>query len=234
MLLITRFKPFFLILKVLAAPHQIRLLKPNHHFDDCTSFPAFVNRSYYCLDCERGFNTKDSTNHSCQGHRCRACGRFDCPDYIRGTRPTDYCTHCHSMFYGIHYKRHHFEAKLCQKQKTCLRCQAQYAVFKRQRHRCGYAKCPTCHEWVFINDHKFYIQPVVEEERDTEEPTDTEGEVAWRRHPLCSSIPILRQYLGRIGEPIGSSLHHQCGHALLFSKTFGTKTYQSGSTQTCH
>ena len=79
------------------------------------------------------------------------------------------------MFYGIHCKRHHFETKLCQTQKTCLRCQAQYAVIKGQRHRCGYAKCPVCHEWVFINDHKCYIQPVVEEERDTEEPTDAEG-----------------------------------------------------------
>ena len=28
---------------------------------------------------------------------------------------------------------------------------------------------------MFINDHKCYIQPVVEEERDTEEPTDAEG-----------------------------------------------------------
>ena len=134
-----------------------------------------MNRSYYCLDCERGFNTNDSTNHSCRGHRCRACRSFDCPDYIRGTRPTDYCTHCHSIFYGIHCKRHHFETKLCQTQKTCLRCQAQYAVIKDQRHRCGYTKCPVCHEWVFINDHKCYIQPVLEEERDTEEPTDAEG-----------------------------------------------------------
>ena len=30
-----------------------------------------------------------------------------------------------------------------------------------------------CHEWVSINDHRCYIQPVVEEEeRDTEEPTE--------------------------------------------------------------
>ena len=32
-----------------------------------------------------------------------------------------------------------------------------------------------CHEWVFINDHNCYIQPVVEEGRGTEEPTDAEG-----------------------------------------------------------
>ena len=54
LLVMTRMKPFFLIFKGSAAPHQIRLLKSNHHFDGCTSFPAFVNRSYYCLDCEGG------------------------------------------------------------------------------------------------------------------------------------------------------------------------------------
>ena len=63
----TRMKPFFLIFKGLTAPHQSRLLKSNDHFDGCTSFPFFVNRSYYCVDCERGFNTNDRTNHICQG-----------------------------------------------------------------------------------------------------------------------------------------------------------------------
>ena len=76
LLVMTRMKPFFLIFKGLTASHQIRLLKSNDHFDGCTSFPAFVNRSYYCVDCERGFNTNDRTNHICQGRRCSACGRF--------------------------------------------------------------------------------------------------------------------------------------------------------------
>ena len=176
LLVMTRLKPFFLIFMGPAAPHQIRLLKSNHHFDSCTSFPAFVNRSYYCLDCENGFNTNESTNHSCKGHPCRACGRCDCHDYVPGTRPTNFCTHCNSMFYGIHCKRYHFETKLCQTQKTCLRCLAQNTVIKGQRHSCGYAKRPVCHEWVSIYDHKCYIQPIVEEVKDTEEPTDAEGE----------------------------------------------------------
>jgi len=65
LLVMTRMKPFFLIFKGPEAPHQIRLLKSNDHFDGCTSFPAFVNRSYYCVDCERGFNTNDRHNHTC-------------------------------------------------------------------------------------------------------------------------------------------------------------------------
>ena len=56
--------------------------------------------------------------------------------------------------------------------KTCMRYQAQYTVIKGQRHRYGYAKCPVCHEWVSIQDHKSHIQPVVEDEAST----DPEGE----------------------------------------------------------
>ena len=80
LLVMNRMKRFFLIFKGSTALHQICLLKSNHHFDGCISFPAFVNHSYYCLDCEKGLNTNDGTHHSCQDNCCRACGRFDCPD----------------------------------------------------------------------------------------------------------------------------------------------------------
>ena len=173
LLVMTRMKPFFLIFKGPTAPHQIRLLKSNDHFDGCTSFPAFVNRSYYCVGCERGFNTNDRTHHSCQGRRCSACGRFDCPDYVRGTRPTEYCSLCHRKFYGGQCKRYHEVSAQCQSIKTCLKCQAQYTVVPNKRHQCGYAKCPACQEWVPIQDHKCYIQPVVE--REETEPTEEGG-----------------------------------------------------------
>ena len=173
LLVMTRMKPFFLMFKGPAARYQIRLLKSNAHFDSCASFPAFVYRSYYCVDCERGFNTNDRTNHTCQGRRCSACGRFDCQDYVRGTRPTDYCSLCHCKFYGGYCKRHHVVTKQCQSIKTCLQCQAQYTVVHDKRHRCGYTKCPLCEAWVTIQDHKCYIQPVVEDEES--EPTEEGG-----------------------------------------------------------
>ena len=63
--------------------------------------------------------------------------------------------------------------KQCQSIKTCLKCQAQYTVVPNLRHKCGHAKCPVCQEWVSIQDHKCYIQPVVEEEET--EPTEEGG-----------------------------------------------------------
>ena len=169
LLVMTRMKPFFMIFKGPSAPHQIRLLKSNDHFDGCTSFPAFVNRSYYCLECEKAFNTDDRAHHPCKGKRCTACSRFNCPNYVSGTQPSDYCSHCHTKFFGIDCKNHHFSSNLCQSNKTCLQCQGQYAVIKGKRHRCGYAKCHVCQEYVYINDHRCYIQPVVEEETEQTE-----------------------------------------------------------------
>ena len=164
LVVMTRIKPFFLIFKGPDAPHKIRLLKSNNHYDGVTSFPAFVDRSYYCLQCEKGFNTDDKAHHPCKGKRCTACARFNCEDYDAGTQPTDYCTLCHSLFYGIHCKRYHFDTKQCQNHKTCLKCKAQYFVIKGKRHQCGFAKCPVCRKYVYINDHRCYIQPVVEEQ----------------------------------------------------------------------
>ena len=175
LLVMTRLKPFFLIFKGPDAPHQIRLLKSNDHFDGLTSFPAFLNRSYYCIECERGFNTNDKANHICQGRRCSACGRFNCEDYVRGTRPTEYCNLCNCKFYGAYCKRHHVVTKQCQSVKTCFKCQAQYTVVPNRRHKCGVAKCPVCNNLVNINDHRCFIQPVKEKEEEEETEQTEEG-----------------------------------------------------------
>ena len=175
LLVMLRIKPFDLIFKGPDAPHQILLLKSNDHFDGLTSFPAFLNRSYYCVDCQRGFNTNDKANHICQGRRCSACGRFDCEDYVRGTQPTDYCTLCYCKFYGVYCNRHHVITKQCQTVKTCLKCQAKYTVVPNRRHKCGVAKCPVCKEWVCIQEHKCYIQPVKEKEEEEETEQTEEG-----------------------------------------------------------
>ena len=173
LLVMCRMRPFYLIYYGPSAPNKIRLIKSNDHYDGVTSFPAFTNHSYYCIECQKAFNVDDKSHHSCRGRRCTACSRFDCEDYLPGTQPADYCSHCHTKFFGIHCKRHHFESKQCQTHKTCLQCQGQYAVIKGKRHRCGYAKCNVCKEYVYINHHSCYIQPVVQE-KEAEETEQTE------------------------------------------------------------
>ena len=46
-------------------------------------------------------------------------------------------------------------------------------VIKGKRHRCGFAKCTVCNQFVFIANQKCYIQPVAEEEQP--EPTEEGG-----------------------------------------------------------
>ena len=36
------------------SPHKIQLVKTDGHFDGLTSIRAFINRSYFCFDCNRG------------------------------------------------------------------------------------------------------------------------------------------------------------------------------------
>ena len=172
LVVMTRMHPFFPIYIGPDAPNKIRLLKANEHFDGCTSFSAFLDRSYYCLNCKKGFNTNDKAHHPCKGKRCSACARFNCPDYVPGTQPEMHCQQCNTKFFGPSCKEHHFDTKQCQTHKTCKNCQAVYTVIKGKRHQCGFSKCPVCTKWVFIADHKCYIQPVVEEQA---QPTEEGG-----------------------------------------------------------
>ena len=184
LLIMTRMHPFLLIFKGPSAPHQIRLLKSNEHYDGVTSFPAFTNHSYYCIECEQAFNTNDKSHHNCKGKRCSACSRFNCEDYVPGTQPKDHCTQCNCKFFGPYCKQHHFATNQCQTRKTCLHCQGEYNVIKGKRHRCGYAKCNICQEYVSIQDHKCYIQPVVEKEEETEQTEEGGGSMVAPPPPL--------------------------------------------------
>ena len=173
LLVMCRTKPFFLIFKGPPAPKQICLLKSDEHYDGCTSFSAFVNRSYWCSLCEKGFNVNDAKNHPCEGRSCHSCNRTDCPDYKRNGHPTLICDWCHCRFYGANCFQHHLQTKQCQTHKTCLKCFAEYNVIKGKRHRCRFAACPSCKQVVNMQSHKCYIQPHVEKESQPE--MDEEG-----------------------------------------------------------
>lgn len=166
-----RSKPFFLLFKGNApnASHQIRLIKSDDHYDGCTSFPAFVNRSYWCSLCGKGYNEHDAQHHPCEGRTCKACDRTTCPDYRPGTRANVYCRFCNGRFYGEDCRRHHRLSHRCERLKTCLKCQAQYKVVKNKRHRCGYAPCTSCGAMVDVQAHRCFIQPILPDKDDEEE-----------------------------------------------------------------
>ena len=53
----------------------IYLIKHGNHFNGLRSMIAFLNRSYFCPDCCKGYNTEDAAHHSCMGCSCSSCQR---------------------------------------------------------------------------------------------------------------------------------------------------------------
>ena len=162
---ISRQKPFFVIFRGPDAPHTIVLLKGNQHYEGCTSLTGFTNRSYWCPECDRGFNENDATHHSCEGKTCRACHRTNphpCPDYDKYAKPSTPCTKCHFKFYGPNCLTFHQASNRCAKYRKCLDCHAGYKVDKKHPHRCGEEECYSCGLTVKIATHKCFIQPPFE------------------------------------------------------------------------
>ena len=160
----SRQKPFFIIYKGPEAPHIIRLLKSDNHFEGCNSFKGFTDRSYWCDLCDKGFNDNDAAHHPCEGRTCRACDRPNntCPDYDPFSTPCLPCPRCHFKFYGQHCLAHHQAAKKCGKFKKCLTCHAGYKVDRKHPHHCYKADCYSCGLEVNIADHRCFIQPPFE------------------------------------------------------------------------
>ena len=178
----SRQHPFFIIYRGPDAPHTIMLLKSNHHYEGCTTFSGFVNRSYWCHLCDRGFNDNDANNHPCEGRTCRACHRTHqqpCPDYNKYQKPSLLCIHCHFKFYGPNCLRHHQAMGYCDKYKTCPTCKADYKVDKKHEHICGHDECYSCGHMVNIADHRCFIQrpyeppPLQQRSEDGEESNET-------------------------------------------------------------
>ena len=113
----------------------IYLLKHDNHYNGLRSMAAFLNRSYFCPDCCKGFNTDDAAHHSCRGRNYNSCQRTrsqknngGCPDFSPGKKRSIHCKDCKRDFYGPDCFNAHKvpegkkKVSLCQKLKKCLKC----------------------------------------------------------------------------------------------------------------
>ena len=170
--------------------HILVLLKKENHYDGIASLKGFLNRSYYCHDCNRAFNTNDPDNHSCQGQICRACRGNPCPDRFR--KKNTLCEDCHGLFHGPLCLQHHRTNGRCETYHTCTTCYAQYKTDKD--HHCGEAKCHSCGELDDLAKHRCYIQPVEEEEEESEPPLFVYADIEALTLPDRSFQPNLLCY----------------------------------------
>ena len=153
-------KPIFTGPQKADEDHILVLIKSQNHYDGCGSLTGFLNRSYYCHNCDRVFNTNDPAHHSCLGRICKACGGNPCPDQFK--RRDLSCKDCHGLFYGPACFQKHQTSGRCETYKTCTTCYAQYKTDKD--HYCGHGKCHSCGETEDLAEHRCYIQPHEEEE----------------------------------------------------------------------
>ncbi len=155
---------------------QLILIKVGAHYHACHSLKGFHGKSYFCLECEKGFNEDELSHHRCK--KCYACHQYECPDFKKSTGQASVVCHiCNRCFFGSDCKQNHHRYKssgtladntkqnsVCDVYKRCRDCNKSVKGREIPEHKCGYAKCPSCAEYLNLEEHKCFLQPVVEEE----------------------------------------------------------------------
>ena len=163
----------------------ILLIQDGEHFDGCTSFGGFLNKSYFCHNCNRGYNSEDIQHHSCNKDQCQSCFNRNCTDFsdaVNGTtgvrsKPLVECQICCRKFYGLQCLANHSikgtinTKSVCDYSRYCPACCKNYRIkYKRDgkpkgpRHKCGWTKCKNCEKHVEISKHLCFIQQVDEDD----------------------------------------------------------------------
>ena len=149
---------------------SIYLYYQANHFDVITKLPGFLNKSYFCHACHKGYDV--TTDHMCD-RMCQSCRGFGC--VIQGNGIT--CQECDRLFKNqTCYDRHKQEPingggrTVCEAVRKCPKCKKSMDVRKLNKHPCvDNRECPTCKAVLNPNDpnHKCYIQ----QEQPKEEPS---------------------------------------------------------------
>ena len=147
----------------------LALYYQNNHFDTITTLPGFLNKSYFCHRCHKGYS--NTADHLCPD-QCRSCRRFEC--FIQGDGIL--CNECDRMFKNQACYDHHKGPingggrSICERVRKCKKCGKAMEVSKIRDggHICG-KKCPTCKVTLQSGDieHLCYIQQV----KQAEEPS---------------------------------------------------------------
>ena len=165
---------------------MIGLIKEDEHYDGCNSFQGFLDTSYFCHECNRGFDHDDYKNHLCLSKWCPSCKRKDCPDFMEAKGRKFFGDRC----YNYHLQRRSLKIKsICDTYKKCPDCCHVYELDKnvrpgrnnrRPEHVCGWGECHICEKKVKLDTHQCYIQRIPEAEDDPKTKRVSRNEVGTR------------------------------------------------------
>ena len=153
---------------------EIILLHEKNHYDVITTLPGFFGSSYVCAHCLKPYD--HIGEHACdiKSSLCDACRQPNCQDFMealpREIKPSHRCHLCRRAFFGETCFENHLTKdrrqktnpgnSVCQTVRRCATC------FKLEdkpeniaRHKCGFAMCPSCQDYVDIANHRCFIQP---------------------------------------------------------------------------
>ena len=140
---------------------SIYLYYQANHFDVIRSLPAFLNKSYFCHACHKGYDV--TTDHLCKD-QCQMCRGFGC-FYEEGGIT---CNECDRLFKNqTCYDRHKQKPingggrTVCEAIRKCPTCHHSMDVRHLNKHPCiDNKKCPTCKAVRNPEDlnHKCYMQ----------------------------------------------------------------------------
>ena len=154
---------------------EIVIVHVDDHYHACSSLKGYRQNTYVCNYCLKGYN--DQGQHRCTSTEnikfCLCCRQEDCQGFLQahpqGVKPQRKCNHCGRYFYDEVCNQNHLKYSIsgkikpddciCFNIRRCRRCKKlnRYKHDIRE-HRCGYATCPTCSDYVKLEDHRCYIE----------------------------------------------------------------------------
>lgn len=130
----------------------------DRHFDVITKMAGFLNRSYFCQQCKKGYTNKEK--HSCN-NPCVYCYHL----HEDNSENWQYCTDCNRYFQNktcldMHNAKQDSRKSICQTYFKCKDCNQIINMKKHKKvHVCHEHYCKTCKDYV-NEDHQCYMQPV--------------------------------------------------------------------------
>ena len=112
------------------------------HYHGCTSYLGFLQRSYFCDTCNKGFDRDDFRNHHTRAvavkHASRPNGVLNLtnPLFTAQTATSQNCLALHRA------------KNICYTLVRYGNCCKQFQPDPQQPHRCYFGKCPICKEYV--------------------------------------------------------------------------------------
>ena len=118
----------------------------NGHFSVLTKINVLLGKSYYCNNCDIGYNNND--RHRCK-MSCDLCGRNKC---LKGME----CLYIHQQSQSNRYPSKCSQMFFCPGCKVSLKTMQNHKNRDLKNHICGESFCKNCNKY-YLDDHLCYM-----------------------------------------------------------------------------